>query len=110
MIPGISRSGSTIAAALWRGLDRQTAVKYSFMLSAPVILGATLLELRDLLSFGFDQELMISYVAGGVVAFISGVLAIRVFIKILSGNKFHYFSYYCFVAGALVIAVSLLRI
>lgn len=110
MIPGISRSGSTIAAALWSGLNRQTAVKYSFMLSAPVILGATLLELRKLLSFGFAQGLIINYIAGGVVAFISGVLAIRIFIKLLAGNQFHYFSYYCFAAGTLVIIVSLLKI
>jgi undecaprenyl-diphosphatase len=110
MIPGISRSGTTIAAALWRGLDRQTAVKYSFMLSAPVILGATLLELRELLSFGFGQELIIGYIAGGIVAFLSGVLAIRVFIKLLTGNKFHYFSYYCFAAGIVVIVVSLVRL
>jgi undecaprenyl-diphosphatase len=110
MIPGISRSGSTIAAALWRGLDRQTAVKYSFMLSAPVIMGATLLELRRLLSFGFGQELIINYLAGGVVAFIAGILAIRIFIKLLAGNKFYYFSYYCFAAGTLIIIVSLIRI
>ncbi len=110
MIPGISRAGSTIAAALWRGLDRQTAVRYSFMLSAPVILGATLLEVREILSIGFGQDLIINYVAGGVVAFISGVLAIKVFIKFLAGNKFHYFSYYCFAAGILVIVVSLMRI
>jgi len=109
MIPGISRSGTTIAAALWRGLDRQTAVKYSFMLSAPVILGATLLEVRELLSFGFEQESIINYAAGGFVAFLSGILAIKVFIKLLAGNKFHYFSYYCFAAGLLVIVISLVR-
>lgn len=110
IIPGISRSGSTIAAALWRGLDRQTAVRYSFMLSAPIILGATLLEVREMLSFGFEQELIVNYIAGSVVAFLSGVLAIRVFIKLLAGNKFHYFSYYCFAVGTLVIVVSLMRI
>ncbi len=109
IIPGISRAGSTIAAALWRGLDRQTAVRYSFMLSAPIILGATLLEVREMLSIGFEQELIINYIAGGVIAFLSGVLAIKVFIKLLGGNKFHYFSYYCFAAGILVIAFSLVR-
>ena len=110
IIPGISRAGSTIAAALWRGLDRQTAVRYSFMLSAPVILGATLLEVREMLSIGFGQDLIINYIAGGVVAFLSGVIAIKVFIKLLAGNKFHYFSYYCFAAGILVIVFSLVRI
>jgi undecaprenyl-diphosphatase len=110
IIPGISRSGSTIAASLWRGLDRQTAVKYSFMLAAPVILGATLFELREMLSVGLGRDVIINYFAGVAVAFLSGVLAIRVFVKLLAGNKFHYFSYYCFAAGSLIIIISLVKI
>ena len=92
LIPGISRSGTTILTALWRGLDRETAVRYSFMLSAPIILGATVLEARDLISTGLESEMVLNYFAGGLAAFVSGVFAIKIFIKMLSGRKFHFFS------------------
>jgi undecaprenyl-diphosphatase len=110
VIPGISRSGTTILAAVWRGLDRETAIRYSFMLSAPLIFGASLLEMRDMLYVGFDITLLQNYFVGGLVAFLSGIVAIKLFIKILSGQKFYYFAYYCWGLGTLVIAVSLIRI
>ena len=110
IIPGISRSGSTIMAALWRGLERETAVKYSFMLAAPVIFGATLLELREMIIFGIERAMIFNYFIGGLVAFLAGVAAIKVFIRLLSRQKFHYFAYYCWAVGSLVIIVSLLRL
>lgn len=110
VLPGISRSGTTIMAAVWRGLDRETAIRYSFMLSAPLIFGASLLEMRDMLSVGLDNTLLQNYIVGGLVAFLSGIVAIKLFIKILSGQKFYYFAYYCWGLGILVIAVSLTRI
>lgn len=108
IIPGISRSGSTIMAALWRGLDRSTAVKYSFMIAAPVILGGTLIEVKEIILTGIDSAMVLNYFVGGLVAFISGIAAIKVFIKLLVNNKFHYFVYYCWVAGVLVISYALL--
>ncbi|HSW35394.1 MAG TPA: undecaprenyl-diphosphate phosphatase [Candidatus Limnocylindrales bacterium] len=108
VIPGISRSGSTIAAALWRGLDRKTAVRYSFMLSAPVILGATILEVSSILATGLDRAMLLNYFAGGLVAFLAGIAAIQIFIKVLSEQKFQYFAYYCWVLGTIVIGVSLI--
>ncbi len=108
IIPGISRSGSTIMAALWRGLDRSTAVKYSFMIAAPVILGGTLIEVKEIISTGIEPSMVLNYFVGALVAFISGVVAIKVFIKLLSENKFHYFARYCWVLGILVILYSLL--
>ncbi len=110
VIPGISRSGSTIMAALWRGLDRETAVKYSFMLAAPVIFGATLLELREMIVFGIERAMIFNYLVGGLVAFLAGVAAIKVFIRLLSRQKFHYFAYYCWAVGGLVIIMSLIRL
>lgn len=109
VIPGISRSGSTIMAALWRGLNRETAVRYSFMLAAPVILGASLLEIKKLLETGIGQAMLINYIAGALVAFVAGVCAIKLFINLLKENKFHYFAYYCFVVGAIAIIATLLR-
>jgi len=110
IIPGISRSGSTILASIWRGLDRSNAIKYSFMLSAPVILGAALLESGELFSIGLDRAMLLNYLAGGLVAFIAGVFAIKTFIRLLSGDKFYYFAYYCWAAGLFVIIMSLLRL
>ncbi len=109
VIPGISRSGSTILASLWRGLDRETAVKYSFMLSAPVILGATLLEVREMLVVGIEHGMLLKYCVGALVAFLSGVAAIKVFIRLLAKAKLHYFAYYCWSVGVLVIVFSLWR-
>lgn len=106
VIPGISRSGSTITAALWRGLDRATAVRYSFMLAAPVIFGATLLEVKDMIKIGIERTMLLQYTAGTAAAFIFGILAIRVFIHLLQQKKFHYFAYYCWAAGAAVIVAS----
>lgn len=108
IIPGISRSGSTITAALWRGLDRNTAIRYSFMLAAPVIFGATLLEVKELITVGMDLSLLWSYTAATAAAFVTGVLAIKVFIRLLQQRKFHYFVYYCWVLGVAVIVASFL--
>lgn len=110
IIPGISRSGSTILASMWRGLDRSNAIKYSFMLSAPVILGAALLESRELFSIGLDRAMLLNYLSGGLVAFISGVFAIKTFIRLLRGDKLYYFAYYCWATGFVVIIMSFLRL
>ncbi len=107
IIPGISRSGATITAALWRGLDRKTAVRYSFMLAAPVIFGATLLELKNLLNGGMDKGLLLHYAAGSLVAFLAGIFAIKLFIHLLQQHRFHLFAYYCWGAGVLVIILVL---
>jgi undecaprenyl-diphosphatase len=106
IIPGLSRSGSTITTALWRGLDRETAVRFSFLVTIPVILGATLLELRELSAAGF-AGFSPAIVYGTLAAFISGVFAIKVFIRLLQAGRFHYFAYYCWFAGTAVILLSL---
>ena len=108
VIPGISRSGSTIAGALWRGLDRETAVRYSFILAAPVILGATILEAKDLIVCGIEKTLLSNYLVGGLFAFGFGVIAIKLFINLLQNRKFHYFSYYCWIVGGITVLLSLL--
>jgi len=109
IIPGISRSGATITAAIWRGLDRDLAVRYSFMISIPVILGATLLEAKDLAVAGFEQTLLTNYFIGGAVAFLSGVMAIKTFIKLLKERKFDYFAYYCWAVGLAIIIFSIVK-
>lgn len=103
IIPGISRSGSTILGALTQGLNRETAVRFSFLLALPAIGGATLLELLDWLKTGALPEEFLSYLIAALVAFISGVLAIRVFIRLLAVGKFFYFAYYCWFAGSITV-------
>lgn len=109
VIPGISRSGATITAAIWRGLDRTVAVRYSFMLSAPVIFGATLLEVKDMVLTGVERTMLLNYIVGGAVAFLAGIVAIKTFIKLLKDRKFHYFAYYCWAAGISILLFLFLR-
>lgn len=102
IIPGISRSGSTITAATWRGLDRETAVKFSFLVSVPVIFGATILELKDMSADGF-AGITTGVMLGTVAAFVAGIFAIKFFIHLLQTGRFHYFAYYCWFAGVVTI-------
>lgn len=103
IIPGISRSGSTIFGALLRGLNRETAVRFSFLLALPAIAGATVLELFNWLMLGSWPENYAVYMIGAIVSFITGILAIRTFIRLLAGGKFYYFAYYCWLAGLFTI-------
>jgi len=106
VLPGLSRSGATIWGALSRKLNREIAIKYSFMLSAPVILGATLLELKDMYIIGVDKFAWEVYLTGIVLSFLSGIFAIKIFIKLLVQGKFLYFAYYCWFIGAFIIILS----
>lgn len=102
LVPGLSRSGTTIAASLYRGLDRATAARFSFLMSIPVILGATVLEL---FSVSVTMELLLPVIVGTLSAAISGYLAIRFLIELLKRGRLIYFSYYLWVISALVILV-----
>jgi len=104
--PGISRSGTTIAAALLMGLDRETAARYSFLVVIPVILGATLLKSGDLFASGARQLFLIPYLVGTVFAGIAGYFAIVVLLKVLNTGRLRIFSIYCWFIGALVLLVN----
>ncbi len=108
IIPGISRSGSTILAALFRGVKRQTAIKYSFLLALPAIAGATFLEALEIIRMGEVPTYLSLYILSAVLAFLSGILAIKIFIRLLNEGKFHYFSCYCWLAGTFTIVYFLL--
>jgi undecaprenyl-diphosphatase len=103
IIPGISRSGSTIAAGLLAGLDREFAARYSFLLSIPVILGAGLIELKDLFEIGVDTAHMVPYAIGVISAAIFGLLAIKVVMNLVKRGRLSYFSYYVWILGLLVL-------
>jgi len=99
VMPGISRSGSTISACLALGFDRSFAVKYSFIASLPAILGANLLELRHLGEAMSGGDNILYYVIGMIVAGVVGYICIRVMMYVVSNKKFSYFAYYCAAVG-----------
>lgn len=109
VVPGLSRSGSTIAAGLSRGFSREFAVKFSFLLSIPAVLGANLLSLIDAAQAGIDWSLMPMYAAGVITAAVSGYLAIRLLKFITQRGSFGAFCYYCWGAGLVTLILSLIK-
>lgn len=109
VVPGLSRSGTTIAAGMARGFDRQFAVKFSFLLSIPAVLGANILALVDAIGSDFDSSLLPMYLVGVVVAAVSGYLSIRLLKFISQRGSFGGFSYYCWGAGLVALILSLIK-
>ncbi len=99
IIPGISRSGSTISTGLFCGLDRELSGKFSFLLSIPAILGATLLEFRKIDS----PQGLGTVLIGTAIAFGVGILSLTFLMKIIKVGKLFNFSYYCCGMGILMI-------
>jgi undecaprenyl-diphosphatase len=93
IMPGISRSGTTISVSLFSGIRREDAARFSFLLSIPAILGASLSEYKNILNL--DANLTVSYIVGVLAAFISGYLVIALLLEIIRNKKLHYFSFYC---------------
>lgn len=100
VLPGISRSGSTIAGALLCGVDREQAGEFSFLLSIPAILGAFVLELKDLGEMGSTVGL-VPVVAGCIAAFVAGLFALSVLMKIVRKGKLEWFAIYLIPLGIL---------
>lgn len=106
LLPGISRSGSTITGGLLNGLERPDAVRFSFLLSIPAILGASVLKLPDFFSEIPDAKTLGIYLAGAAVSAIVGICAIKLLGYISRKSNFRIFSYYCFAAGTLAVVWS----
>lgn len=106
--PGISRSGSTLFGSLICNLDRKFAVKFVFMISIPSILGSAILEAPAAIEAGVTAAQMGPVLCGMAVAALSGLVAIKSMIKIVSSKKLSYFSYYVWALGAVVVGYSLL--
>lgn len=107
--PGISRSGSTIAMSLILGLDRRTAARYSFLLAIPVILGATILKVKELVTEPAISIFYGQYLVGTIVAALSGYAAIRILLKFLQEGKLKYFSVYCWLVGIVLILLTTIK-
>lgn len=108
ILPGISRSGSTITGGLFFGLNRQDAVKFSFLMSIPAILGACILKADDIIEFGLSGDLLMPYLAGAVTAMIVGFFAIKILQFIARKNGLSVFSIYCFIVGITAVVASIL--
>ncbi len=98
-MPGLSRSGSTITACLLCGFDKSFAVRYSFIMSIPAILGALVLELKDFGSEVITTSELWYYAAGTLVSAVVGYICIKTMLVVVRQKKFRYFAYYCFVVG-----------
>ncbi|MBR3556625.1 MAG: undecaprenyl-diphosphate phosphatase [Oscillospiraceae bacterium] len=107
-LPGISRSGSTITAGVLAGLRREDAVRYSFLLSFPAVLGACLVKLSEALRDGFDKALLFPSLAGAAAAALSGLLAIRLVGRLARRGGFRRFSLYCWAVGLAAIILRLI--
>lgn len=107
VLPGLSRSGSTVTAGLSRGFTRDLAVKYSFLLSIPAILGANLLKLTRALRAGVPAEELPAWILGMLAAMVSGYLSIRAVRSLARKGKFSRFSYYCWGLGLLCLLASI---
>ncbi|MCD6330107.1 MAG: undecaprenyl-diphosphatase UppP [Candidatus Cloacimonetes bacterium] len=103
IIPGISRSGATITTGIFTGRTRNLATRFSFLLSIPAILGATLLKLKDLQSAVSSGAMGLNFILGGIFAAIVGYFAIAFLIKMIKKANLFYFSIYCWILGLFTI-------
>lgn len=110
ILPAISRSGLTIAGALLRGIDRAEAARFSFLLSLPAILGATVLQTKDLLEQPLESAQLMPMIIGAVFAAISGYFAIRWMIRIISNGSMKGFAVYVWILGAIILGLQYLGI
>jgi len=97
IVPGISRSGSTIAFGIFRKLDRETAARFSFLLSIPAVIGAVILELRNIV-FIPSSDLII-YIAATIAALLTGFLSLKILFLIIKKRGLGIFAYYCWFVG-----------
>ena len=100
MIPGISRSGATICTAIYQNVDRKEAADFSFLMLLPVVIGATLLKALDMMETGITIGIF-PLVLGTLVAYVSGIFAIRAVVILVQRRSLQYFAYYCFAVGIL---------
>ena len=105
VIPGLSRSGTTITAGVATGLRRDFAVKFSFLMSLPAVLGANILGIADAVREGIDWSCMPAYMIGMAVAMVSGIAAISLLRYIAEKSRFGGFAYYCWIIGVLSVTL-----
>ena len=108
VVPGISRSGSTISAGMLCGFKRSFAVQFSFLLSVPAVLGATVVSIIHAAGRGIDPAMLPRYLCGMAAAAVSGYFSIRLLKYLTAHNYFGGFAYYCWGAGLVALVLSLI--
>jgi undecaprenyl-diphosphatase len=106
LIPGISRSGATIVAAMTLGMKQETALRYSFLLYIPVSVGGMILGFSDILNDQRIDELAIPYILAFLASLIASYFSLKWFMNIMAHGNLKYFAIYCFIVGPLVIFFS----
>ncbi len=106
--PGISRSGTTITAGCFVGFDRRFAVRYSFLMSIPAILGANILSLKDAMETVIWADVPV-YLVGVAVSAVVGYACIRMLKMIADKGKFGFFAYYCWIVGVLTLVLTVIQ-
>ncbi|MEN8190873.1 MAG: undecaprenyl-diphosphate phosphatase [Thermodesulfobacteriota bacterium] len=101
ILPGLSRSGSTIFAGMALGVDREVTARFSFIMSIPAILGAVVLQMKELIGSTPDQETILCVAGGTIAAMASGYAAIILLLEIVRRNRLVWFGYYCLLVSAL---------
>ncbi|MEM4260345.1 MAG: undecaprenyl-diphosphate phosphatase [Candidatus Woesearchaeota archaeon] len=104
ILPGVSRSGSTISSAMFLGIKKEDATKFSFLLFIPTILGAIIMEFKE---FGRMTDIWFM-ILGTIVGIITGILSLKLLLNIIKKDTFYWFSFYCLVLGLVVLLVSLI--
>lgn len=108
LVPGISRSGSTISGGLALGLKREAAAAFSFLMAVPVIGGAALLKLKGIVSGDVVVSDPWPLIAGGITAFIVGLVTLRWLVSLIARGRLYWFAYYCAAAGTATIVWQLI--
>src|SRR5699024_1542176 len=101
ILPGISRSGSTISLGLYLGIKREEVADFSFLMVVPVIAGAMLLEVGELISTGVSTADLVGLIVGFITSFVSGYIALKYLIIMLKTKGISPFAWYCWAVGGL---------
>jgi undecaprenyl-diphosphatase len=99
ILPGVSRSGATISSSMFSGLKKEAAVKFSFILAIPLILGATVIEVRELILENTDYLML---AASFIVTFLVSIFSIKILLKIIRSRRFYMFGLYNFAIGTII--------
>ena len=108
-LPGVSRSGMTITAGCFVGYERRFAVRFSFLLSIPAVLGANILSIGDAVAAGINAAEVPMYLVGVVTAAVVGYLCIRLLKYVASKGRFGAFAYYCWAVGVLTLVLQAVK-
>jgi len=103
ILPGISRSGMTISVGLFRGVSKRAAIRFSFLMSIPLIMGASLLKVNDLVVSEIDLQIL---VVSFIVTFLVSIFTIKKLVQIIQGDKFYLFGIYNIILGIVVLVIG----